>query len=283
MEATHYQITMTDWAQTVADTRPRARTARAAINKTVRRDGGMSAALLISASIHAVAAGTLGTAWLSHPPAPGGDGAPAPAAMSVAITAPPAPTLPPVAPPPDPARKPPALAQPPPSIAPRIIATPSNPVVPVAFTVPTPTPIFVAKASLPVADSGFAEAPASADSAASLAASTNHIGSGPGSTNSVAQTVAITRARPDYDHNPPPNYPQVARLRGWHGTVILWVEVQTDGSAGEVGVVKSSGHQPLDEASAEAVRAWRFHPARVGDAAVRSRVEVPISFRLKKG
>jgi protein TonB len=203
--------------------------------------------------------------------------------MSVTLTAPPAPALPPVAPPPDPVRKPPAPAPPPPVVAPRIIATPANPVVPVAFTVPVPAPIFAAKAPLPVADSGLAEIPASTSSAVRLAASTSHIGSGPGSTNGVAQAVAITRAHPDYDHNPPPSYPPVARLRGWHGTVILSVEVNADGSAGEVGVVKSSGHPPLDEASTEAVRAWRFHPARVGDIPVRSRVEVPISFRLKKG
>jgi protein TonB len=36
----------------------------------------------------------------------------------------------------------------------------------------------------------------------------------------------------------------------------------------------------LDRAAAEAIKRWRFHPARYGDKAVESWLRIPIEFRL---
>lgn len=236
--------------------------------------------MLASAAAHALAAATLGTALFFDAPPPRGDGNPVPAAMSVTVAAPPAPDLPLVAPPPDPVRKPPTPAQPPPAIAPRMIAVRATPTATPTFTVPSPKPIFLAKAPLlPAADSAPV-APAVSAAAGNIAVSASDAGAVAGPTNGVAQTVAVIRARPDYAHNPPPAYPQAARLRGWQGTVILSVEVLPDGSAGEVGVARSSGRRVLDEAAMQAVRGWRFLPARVNQDSIRSLVEIPVSFRL---
>ncbi|OHE77437.1 MAG: hypothetical protein A2107_14435 [Verrucomicrobia bacterium GWF2_62_7] len=281
MGSPHYQLSIAAPAWTAVGAAPRTRVVRAIRVCPRHRDRSLPAALLISAAAHVVAAATLGTVLLSDAPVPRGDGNPVQAAMSITITAPPAPALPPVAPPPDPVRKPPAAFQPLVSVAPRVIATRANPVMPAAFTVPAPKPVFLAKALLlPAADSGSAELVASAGSTGNLTASVNNIGAGSGSANGVAQAVAIVHARPDYAHNPPPSYPQTARLRGWQGTVILSVEVLPDGGAGEVGVVKSSGRRVLDEAAMQAVRGWRFLPARVNQDPIRSLVEIPVSFRL---
>ena len=85
----------------------------------------------------------------------------------------------------------------------------------------------------------------------------------------------------DYLHNPRPDYPAQAKRMGWEGRVVLRVEVLADGSAGAVSVAKSSGHEALDDAALEAVRRWKFVPAKRDGAAVNSSVNVPINFNLK--
>jgi len=46
-------------------------------------------------------------------------------------------------------------------------------------------------------------------------------------------------------------------------------------------VEKSAGHVELDEAAADAVRRWRFEPARRGPEAVAMWVLLPVEFRLR--
>jgi protein TonB len=84
----------------------------------------------------------------------------------------------------------------------------------------------------------------------------------------------------DYLNHPDPDYPSVARSRHWEGEVLLKVLVREDGVSGAVEVQRSSGHEALDEAATEAVRGWRFVPAKRGDMTVASWVTIPISFRL---
>lgn len=68
---------------------------------------------------------------------------------------------------------------------------------------------------------------------------------------------------------------------GWEGRVVLRVEVLANGSAGVVSIAKTSGHDLLDEAALEAVRRWKFVPAKRDGIAVNSSVNVPINFNLK--
>jgi protein TonB len=81
-------------------------------------------------------------------------------------------------------------------------------------------------------------------------------------------------------HNPKPPYPLAARRLGLEGRVLLTAHVRADGRCGNVRLRASSGHELLDDAALDTVRRWRFLPARRGDAAVDSWVEIPISFRL---
>ncbi|BCX19273.1 MAG: hypothetical protein KatS3mg117_2955 [Geminicoccaceae bacterium] len=80
--------------------------------------------------------------------------------------------------------------------------------------------------------------------------------------------------------NPLPRYPTVARRRGIEGTVTLEVKVSASGLAEQVALARSSGSALLDEAALEAVRRWRFRPARRGGEPVPGVVTVPITFRL---
>lgn len=85
----------------------------------------------------------------------------------------------------------------------------------------------------------------------------------------------------NYGFNPKPAYPRIARNRGWQGKVLLKVQVSAGGTSQSVAVHKSSGHELLDEAAIEAVKKWRFIPARRGNTPVASSVIVPILFSLQ--
>lgn len=106
----------------------------------------------------------------------------------------------------------------------------------------------------------------------------------------VAPPAALeTSAQPTFvaaralnERNSPPVYPRVARQRGWQGVSVLEVRVDVDGRVLELRVVESSGFAALDRAALDAVRDWRFEPARQGGLAIESRVEVPIVWRLAK-
>ncbi len=91
----------------------------------------------------------------------------------------------------------------------------------------------------------------------------------------------VREAVPLYDRNPPPQYPQQARKRGFQGTVILKVLVGKDGRVADLRVQESSGHDILDQIALEAVRGWAFMPGRRGDEPVEMWVRVPILFELK--
>ena len=80
--------------------------------------------------------------------------------------------------------------------------------------------------------------------------------------------------------NAPPDYPELARRRGWEGRVLLKVAVSLVGDAVAVEVARPSGFETLDEAARRAVAAWRFRPATVAGVPVAGSVEVPVTFRL---
>ncbi|NVM24376.1 MAG: energy transducer TonB [Desulfobacterales bacterium] len=91
----------------------------------------------------------------------------------------------------------------------------------------------------------------------------------------------ITHALPMYRKNTPPQYPLLARRRGYQGKVLLEVLVKKDGRAGSIRLARSSGYEVLDRAAIKGVRNWLFHPAKRGNELVELWVEIPIRFQLK--
>jgi protein TonB len=85
-----------------------------------------------------------------------------------------------------------------------------------------------------------------------------------------------------YLSNPKPDYPPDARRQRQEGVVVVNVEVEADGRAGDVNVSRSSGFPLLDDAAVRAVRRWLFEPARAGGLPVASRVDVPVRFSLAR-
>jgi len=90
----------------------------------------------------------------------------------------------------------------------------------------------------------------------------------------------LTQAR--YRDTPPPDYPESARREGREGRVLLRVLVDEQGRTKQVEIDSSSGNEALDQSAAEAVKHWRFSPARYGDAPTASWVKIPVDFRLKE-
>jgi protein TonB len=85
-----------------------------------------------------------------------------------------------------------------------------------------------------------------------------------------------------YLDNPAPAYPAMSRRQHEEGRVTLRVRVGADGRAESVEIAASSGFDRLDRAAQDAVRRWRFVPARLGPDAVAAYVNVPIAFSLDR-
>lgn len=84
-----------------------------------------------------------------------------------------------------------------------------------------------------------------------------------------------------YLRNPAPAYPAVARRSGDQGTVMLKVLVSPEGAPLRIELDQTSGSKSLDGAALEAVKGWRFVPARRGTQNIEGWVRVPVVFKLE--
>ena len=85
----------------------------------------------------------------------------------------------------------------------------------------------------------------------------------------------------EYPDNPKPLYPRVAIQRGWQGTCILEIQILTDGTVGTIVLLKTSGRKLLDQSAIRAVRNWKFEPATKKGKTIKSKLKVPIEFKLE--
>ncbi len=126
----------------------------------------------------------------------------------------------------------------------------------------------------PPSDPEAAEAPA--------ATAQDHPAAAEASATAAPAATEITQARFDanYLKNPAPAYPAMSRRLGEEGRVVLRVFVDVEGRPEQIELKNSSGFPRLDQAAEDAVRRWKFAPARRGDEAVATWVAVPIVFNL---
>lgn len=134
----------------------------------------------------------------------------------------------------------------------------------------------------PQALSADAAAPAAPAAVAAAVPPTPPAAAPPAGAAELPAAPSAPRFDADYLDNPRPSYPSLSRRLGEEGKVVLRVHVGRDGRADEVHVHAASGSSRLDQAALEAVRRWRFVPARQGEAAVAAWVLVPIAFTLKE-
>ena len=80
-------------------------------------------------------------------------------------------------------------------------------------------------------------------------------------------------------YQPDPEYSEEARKAKYQGTCVLWVVVGPDGRPREIKVQRTLG-MGLDEKAIEAVRSWKFEPARLNGNPVAVQINVEVNFRL---
>jgi periplasmic protein TonB len=191
---------------------------------------------------------------------------------------------------------PPKPAPPPPEVTP--VQRPIEPPPPVAKPDPVP-PIVAPVVSAPADDRdrvGVIDAPPStSDSqgrgngggAGSGGGTGNGEGIGPGigpgsggGTGGGPYRPGSGIAAPELIHEVKPDYTEEARRRSLAGDVVLEIVVRSDGRVGSVRVVQGLG-AGLDQRAVDAVRQWRFSPARRFGTPVDVVVEVAVEFRLR--
>jgi len=176
-----------------------------------------------------------------------------------------------VAPEPEPAPPPPKPVPPPPKPEPKPVARPEPK--PVAKPTPKPTP-----KPEPVRE----VAPEPVQQAAP-AAPTPPAPPAPPVQQAAPQAPApVTPPRTDAAHlnNPAPQYPALSRRLGEQGRVMLDVYILPDGSVGEIKLNRSSGFPRLDNAALQAVKTWKYVPAKRGDKPIPFWYVQPVSFVL---
>ena len=77
-----------------------------------------------------------------------------------------------------------------------------------------------------------------------------------------------------------PSYTDEGRRQGVEGDVVLEIVVRRDGTVGDVKVLRRLG-AGLDQKATDAVRQWRFAPARRQGAPIDVIVDVAVEFKLR--
>lgn len=115
-------------------------------------------------------------------------------------------------------------------------------------------------------------------------------GTGTDATGSPGQApAAAAPAGSAYDERPrvlkkvDPEYPQLAKMTGVEGIVVLAVLIDESGNIEDIEVVKSLGNTGCDEAAVEAVKQWQFAPATRQGKPIAARVTLPVLFNLRTG
>jgi protein TonB len=151
------------------------------------------------------------------------------------------------------------------------------------ITLPAMAQVQAPAAQAPAPAQAAAQVPAQAATPATAPAAASSSGPAPAAESVMPASSRSTDAdyKAAYLNNPRPAYPLLAIRQGAQGQVLLLVQVLTDGRAGRIDLEKSSGHAALDAAAINAVRAWRFTPARKDGLLAAQTVSIPIQFNLK--
>jgi len=80
-------------------------------------------------------------------------------------------------------------------------------------------------------------------------------------------------------YTPDPEFSEEARKAKYQGTVVLWLIVGLDGRTHNIRFHRTLG-MGLDEKAVEAIRLWKFEPARKDGVPVAVQINVEVNFRL---
>jgi len=110
---------------------------------------------------------------------------------------------------------------------------------------------------------------------------------GPNKVNVAAAAPTVSGAVDEMprklSNNRIPYYPAEALRAGLEGRVILRVQIGATGRAEKIELESSSGFVSFDQSAIDAVRDWRFSPAKRQGLAVVHEVLIPVRFRINRG
>lgn len=164
-------------------------------------------------------------------------------------------------------------------IQPAPVAQPAVPDPQLQAPVAAPTGLSLAAKAEPLASSDPVPA-ASVSTGGESVPPTSAVASAPIRDADSTGTI-LRHARPQGGYQVRPIYPSSALRQGIQGIALLKVHVLVDGRVGEIIVQQSAGHPDLDRAATDAVRRWRFDPARRGHDPVAMWVLLPVDFQIK--
>ena len=173
---------------------------------------------------------------------------------------------------PPPAAAPPNASVPPPAAAETAAAAPAVSTIP-RVTAPIDAPVTTGSDGVPASAQPGHPAPSATSAQGSAPSGPSLAALPPDGVTQTAVPRGGYQVRPSYPHN--------ARRLGIQGTTLLSVFVAADGRVADVVVKQSAGHPDLDQAAADAIKRWRFEPARRGSEAVAMWVLLPVEFRLR--
>lgn len=185
----------------------------------------------------------------------------------------------------------PPAPQPDPEVASVPAETNFTPPAPTIEPVPTPVPVVdSAPPSIPTTASVPRTMPSISTAKPERAVTRTRGSTSRKTSASSSGTIAGTNARggsgggnyipPQFLTRYKPPYPEQARAQKLEGVVLLLVGVDASGRVTDASVHEGSGYPILDRAALEAVRTWRFTPARQGDRVISATVELPIRFHF---
>ena len=100
----------------------------------------------------------------------------------------------------------------------------------------------------------------------------------------IMPSVGSTSARDNFPisdlHNPSPEYPEMAIFLGYQGNAIVRIKVSAKGLSQGVEILRSSGHEILDEAVTKALKKWRFTPSKRGNPPMANSVVISVIYIL---
>jgi periplasmic protein TonB len=92
-----------------------------------------------------------------------------------------------------------------------------------------------------------------------------------------ALAAAAGRENPVPVRTVPPEYPTELKKQRVSGLVVVKCTVDVQGNVSDTNIVKSS-NELFDQFALDAVKKWKFKPARQDGTAVASQVSIPIKF-----
>jgi TonB family protein len=95
----------------------------------------------------------------------------------------------------------------------------------------------------------------------------------------MVHRVGGTVSAPRETYAPNPSYTELARQAGYQAGALLWLIVDRDGSTRSIMIVRPAG-MGLDESAVDAVRTWRFDPAKRDGKEVSVQVNIEVNFHL---